>query len=197
MKLDINNCILHIIKLPINIFRYFIGRCRFGQFGRHSGVFHPLRLKGTKNIYIGRHVIIRNYAWLAAVPLTGCAPRLEIQDGVSIGDFAHIVATSRIIIEKDALLANHIYISDNLHSFYDINTPISKQPVAQCNDVSIGEGSWIGENVCIIGASVGKHSVIGANSVVTHEIPDFCVAVGAPARVIKKYDFEKNVWVRV
>lgn len=58
----------------------------------------------------------------------------------------------------------------------------------------IGNVAWIGENVCIIGASVGKNSVIGANSVVTRDIPDFCVAVGSPARVIKKFDFSDECW---
>ena len=63
--------------------------------------------------------------------------------------------------------------------------------------VSIGDGSWIGENVCILGANIGKHSVIGANSVVLQDIPDYCVAVGSPARVVRKYDFETKKWVTV
>ena len=66
----------------------------------------------------------------------------------------------------------------------------------QLNEVLIGEGSWIGENVCIIGAFVGKNSIVGANSVVTNNIPDYCVAVGAPARVIKRYDHKDNQWVK-
>lgn len=88
-----------------------------------------------------------------------------------------------------------MYISDNLHGFNDINTPIKDQPLCQLKEVTIGSGSWIGENVCIIGASVGKNSVVGANSVVTHDIPDYCVAVGAPAKIIKRFDSEKQKWV--
>ena len=65
------------------------------------------------------------------------------------------------------------------------------------SEVTIGEDSWIGENVCICGASIGKHCVIGANSVVTKDIPDYCVAAGIPAKVIKKYNFEKNSWDRI
>ena len=68
----------------------------------------------------------------------------------------------------------------------DINTPIKEQDISIVSPVVIGEGSWLGENVCVCGASIGKHCVIGANSVVTNDIPDYCVAVGAPARVIKK-----------
>jgi acetyltransferase-like isoleucine patch superfamily enzyme len=68
------------------------------------------------------------------------------------------------------------------------------QPVTFTRKVEIGSGSWIGENACIIGAKVGENSVIGANSVVTKDIPDYCVAVGIPARVIRKYNREKKVW---
>ena len=67
----------------------------------------------------------------------------------------------------------------------------------QKKPVIIGEGSWIGENVCIIGASVGKHCVIGANAVVTKDIPDYCVAVGTPAKIIKKYDTKIKKWIKV
>ena len=61
----------------------------------------------------------------------------------------------------------------------------------------IGEGSWLGEHVCVIGASIGKHCVIGANAVVVHDIPDYSVAVGAPARVIKKFNEDSNSWVMI
>ena len=74
--------------------------------------------------------------------------------------------------------------------------PVKYQPIKQLNEVYIGDGCWIGENVCIIGASIGKNSVIGANAVVMKDIPDYCVAVGAPARVIKKYDFDLQEWIK-
>lgn len=119
---------------------------------------------------------------------------MTIEDECIIGDFNHIYATHSIKFEKGVLTANFVYISDNLHEYTDIDTPILKQPIKQLKDVRIGEGSWIGEHVCIIGASIGKHCVIGANSVVTHDIPDYSVVVGAPARIIKKYNIEKHIW---
>ena len=57
--------------------------------------------------------------------------------------------------------------------------------------------SWLGENVAIIGASIGKNCVIGANAVVTDDIPDYSVAVGIPARVIRQYDAPSGQWHRV
>ena len=60
--------------------------------------------------------------------------------------------------------------------------------------VVVGEGSWLGENVCVMGASIGKHCVIGANAVVTRDVPDYSVAVGCPARVIKRYNPVTQQW---
>jgi acetyltransferase-like isoleucine patch superfamily enzyme len=88
-------------------------------------------------------------------------------------------------------------VSDNLHTYEDVNVPVIKQGIKQCEEVEIGEGSWIGENVCVIGAKVGRHCVIGANAVVTEDIPDYSVAVGMPAKVIKKYNPEKGIWERI
>jgi acetyltransferase-like isoleucine patch superfamily enzyme len=58
----------------------------------------------------------------------------------------------------------------------------------------IGEGSWIGHNACVIGVRVGKHCVIGASAVVLRDLPDYSVAVGAPARVVRRYDVEAKAW---
>lgn len=124
-------------------------------------------------------------------------PRLIIKDGSQIGDFAHIYATSSIIIEKSVLIANFVYISDTNHGYEDINTPIIEQPITRCGAVSIGEGSWLGEHVSICGANVGRHCIIGANAVVTKDIPDYSIAVGIPARVIKKYNFDTQKWEKV
>lgn len=64
------------------------------------------------------------------------------------------------------------------------------------DSVFIGDGSWIGTNVVVVGnVHIGKHCVIGANSVVTKNIPDYSIAVGVPAKVVKKYDFIENKWI--
>ena len=183
-----------MIRKILRIIRVFVNRFRFGSFGDGSSIRHPLRINGAKNIYIGNNVGIHKQVWLGARNRTGNTPLLKIGDGTNIGDFAHIFATKSIIIGNDVLLANFVYISDNLHGFENPEVPIIKQPIVQKDEVNIGDGSWLGEHVCVIGASVGKHCVIGANSVVTQNIPDYCIAVGAPARIIKRYDFEAKEW---
>lgn len=163
--------------------------------GPLSVIIDPLKIEGANNITIGNKVYIAYKTWLAAVAHTGSETcKLEIGDGCMIGNFNHIYATECIKIEKNVLTADKVYISDNLHDYENINLPILAQPIKQLATVVLGEGCWIGENVCIIGASVGKNSVIGANSVVSKSIPDYCVAVGAPARVIKRYCIDRKEW---
>lgn len=144
---------------------------------------------------IGDYVSIHNNAWLIALK-NNHIPRLIIEDRTIIGHFSLISSLRYVHIGKNVLIADNVYISDNLHGYEDITRPIMSQPIVFKGNVRIGDDSWIGKNVSIIGAKIGKHCVIGANSVVTRDIPDYCVAVGSPARVIKRYNFETNEWER-
>ena len=105
-----------------------------------------------------------------------------------------------MIFGNDVLTGPHIFVADHNHAYTNISVPISKQGV-KCNptdEVVIGDGSWIGTNVVIVGnVHIGKHCVIGANSVVTKDIPDYTVAAGIPAKVIKRYDFEMKEYIKV
>lgn len=187
-----------ICSIPNRILSFVVNKVRFSEFGIHSVFLSPLRIDGGRNVKIGNHVSIQYKTWLGALPLTGSDKvELIIEDGSIIGNFNHIFATKKIIIHKKVLTADKVFISDNLHGYTDITAPISDQPIVQNGTVEIGEGSWLGENVCVIGANIGKHCVIGANSVVTKDIPDYCVAVGAPAKVIKQYNFDNNEWICV
>lgn len=168
----------------------------FSFLGKDVRIYSPLKIQGNKSIVIGNKARLSEGIWLASIPLDSSSSRLVIGDNVLIGHHNHIYCTSNIMIEKDVLIADKVYISDNSHSFEDVNVPIWQQQIKQLKGVVIGEGSWIGENVCIIGASVGRHCVIGANAVVTKDIPDYSVAVGSPARVIKSYDFTTGKWVK-
>ena len=98
------------------------------------------------------------------------------------------------------LTGPHVFISDHNHEYADPNIPVCKQGVRckESDKIVIGEGTWIGTNAVIVGnISIGKHCVIGANSVVTMDIPDFCVVAGIPSRIIRKYNHTTNKWERV
>lgn len=180
-----------------NLFWWPIWRLRFAAFGWRSVVRSPLQLDNPWNIRIGRRVRVNRFCWLAAMPLCDNPhPVLEFGDGCVVGNFCHIYATSKISFGKNVLLADHVYVSDNQHAYENPDMPVLFQKIRQMSEVEIGDDSWLGENVCVMGAKIGKHCVIGANSVVTHDIPDFCVAAGVPAKVIRRYDFNKKEWIR-
>lgn len=172
-------------------------RFRLGSLGENVHIGKRLRLDGVKNLHIGSGVYIMPDCWLSALSVTGRTGRLEIGSGSYIGRYAHIVALGTLRIGCKVLIADKVYISDNIHGFENPEVAVMDQPLEIKGSVSIGDGSWIGENVCVIGASIGMHCVIGANSVVLKDIPDFCVAVGAPARIIKKYDKSEKSWVHM
>lgn len=122
----------------------------------------------------------------------------EIKIGklVCIGRRSTIAAAKYIEIKDYAMLAPSVYVCDSDHEYRDVNIPIRFQPLIEPTPLIIGENSWIGIHAVIL-ASVGKGSVVGANSVVTKEIPDYCVAVGSPAKVIKKYNHTTKEWQNV
>jgi len=184
----------YINSIKIRLITFFY-KNSFKSFGKKSYILNPLKIDGASNILIGDNVNIAYKCWLAALPLTDAVkPRLLIGNGTSIGNFNHIFATNEIIIGNNVLTADKVYISDNLHSYENIDIPILKQPIKQIGSVLIGDGTWIGENACIIGAKIGENCVVGANAVVTKDIPDYCVVVGLPAVIIKRYCVQEKKW---
>ena len=177
---------------------YFFNKKKYKNLGAGSFIKSPLSIVCPWNIEIGEKVFIGYKSWLAANSITGsknCV--LKFGDNCTIGNFNHIYATSKIVFEKSVLTADKVYISDNIHCYDDINVPIQDQKIIQKREVHIGEGTWIGENVCIIGVNIGKNCVIGANSVVIKDVDDFSVVAGNPATLIKKYCFQAKKWKRV
>ena len=175
---------------------FFVGY-KSGQF-RYLGEKSTLRPHtiyiGEKYISIGANSHIGDYGRLTAYsyyPHTRqtFSPEIIIGDNCSIGAQSHITAINKIVIGNNVLTGPRVLITDNAHgasvdTIIDI-APIerelsSKGPVIIEDNVWIGEGSMIMPNV-----TIGKCSIIAANSVVTKDIPAYCVAAGSPARIIK------------
>ncbi len=173
-------------------------RHALGSLGWRSLIIKPLNLVNLQNVFIGADVAIHKYAWLlTSSAITGRTPRLDIGDGSDIGNFNHITCVDRVEIGTKVLTADRVYISDHGHGFENPDVPIMDQPVVSKGPVVIGAGSWLGENVCVLSCRIGRNCVIAANAVVTRDIPDFCVAAGIPARVIKRFDPATRTWQRV
>jgi acetyltransferase-like isoleucine patch superfamily enzyme len=165
---------------------------RFGAFGEGSFIAFPRgALYNERWIRIGRGTMIGPYVSLSAGMAPGqemvSDPVVSIGDRTMIGRGSHIVGHFSIEIGDDIQTGPYVYITDQNHVYEDPDVPIGQQwPVER--SVSIGSGSWLGTGVVVLpGSRIGRHVVVGAGSVVAGELPDFTVAVGSPARVVKAY----------
>ncbi len=174
---------------------------KFGRFGAGSIICFPHNtIFNERYIHIGTGTMIGPQVTLSAgmVPGQACLsdPVVHIGDRCLIGKGSGIVGHFGIYIGDDVWTGHHVYITDQNHGYEDITRPISQQSQPE-RAVTIGDGSWLGYGTVVLpGSTIGKHVTIGANSVVAGDIPDYSVAVGSPARVIRRY-IEGEGWVRV
>lgn len=163
-------------------------------------MWKPTTIFNERYISIGNDTLIGPGVALSAgmVPGQECltSPVVTIGDRCLIGKGSGIVGHFSIVIGNDVWTGHHVYITDQNHGYTDVSIPISQQSQPE-RPVSIGDGSWLGHGSIVLpGVTIGEHVVIGANSVVTRDIPSYSVAVGSPAKVIRQFD-EKNGWIDV
>lgn len=155
----------------------------FGSFGAGSVLEPPIKLEGASGIRIGAGVHIGLSSWLLTVDPRGV---LEIGDGTVMSGLCVLSACRRVALGRRVLLGRNVYIADHNHGRAQPGVPIMDQPLEDLVPVSVGDGAWLGQNAVILpGARIGTGAVVGANSVVSGEVPAHHVAVGAPARVIR------------
>ncbi|SEG17511.1 acetyltransferase [Flavobacterium urumqiense] len=126
---------------------------------------------------------------------------LHIGRNVEINDYVHISAKEDVTIGDNVLIASKVFISDLNHGSYgadDIhdspNTPPNEREL-YAKAVIIQENVWLGESVSVLsGVTIGRGTIVGANSVVSKSLPSYVIAVGIPAKVIKKYNFVSERW---
>ena len=173
----------------------------FGRLGSRSLIRPPFLSFDTSDIYVGESCTIAENGWIQTIRKyagENFSPRIEIGNNTYIGRNSHIMACLKMQIGNNVILADGVYVTDNLHGFKNINMPIMEQKLETPGAVFIEDEAWLGEHVCIMpGVTVGKHSVIGSNSVVTKSIPPYSVAVGAPARVIKTMNLLTGNWEKL
>lgn len=163
----------------------------FKKAGLYSYIGKPIYFKGLKNVSIGNK--FRLYPlWRFEISDFGS---VTIEDDVSIGQFFHLVSVgSELIIKKGTVISADVLITNSDHRYTEINVPIYQQSMNNKTTI-IGENCFIGAGAKILaGTTLGKQCIVGANSVVKGDFPDYCVISGMPAKIIKKYDFDKNKW---
>lgn len=160
----------------------FARRSAFCRWPVHGDVLEAFR---DGRLEIGEHTVLEPGVWLAVPP----PAQLRIGRQVSLNRGVMIAALDRVEIGDYCLFANGCFVSDNNHGYADLSTPLAWQPYESKGPVSIGDNVWLGSHVTVTsGVTIGERCVIGANSVVTSDIPPFSVAAGVPARVIRAID---------
>ncbi|MBU3637571.1 DapH/DapD/GlmU-related protein [Polynucleobacter sp. es-MAR-4] len=172
-------------------------RFQFYKIGKKVIVRSPRYIYNSASIQLGDNVTIGPGCRIEAYNSYSLKnPSLIISEGASIQHGVHIYSAGKLTIDRDCLVGSGCMITDNNHGMSPISGPYRTQPL-EVKETHIGENVWLGENVAVLaGSEIGSNSIIGANSVVTGFIPENSVAVGIPARVIKKYDFDLNKWIK-
>jgi len=171
----------------------------FGAYGKDVYIEPGVVINRPRFVHVGDHVRIKKNTNINLHPRDKKSKEgiLFIGNHVAISEGCIISAFNRIVIEDDVGIAPYVCIIDNSRKPTDINRPLQEQDV-EVGSVHIGAGSWLAYNVCVLpNVKIGEHCLIGALSVVNKDIPPYSVAVGSPARVVKRYDFEKKEWVKV
>ena len=157
--------------------------CSFGGFTTLRGAKH---IHLGARLYIGQDIVWELYDEYKNMKFT---PLLTFGDGSSFGDCGHITCINRVTIGRGVRIGRKVFISDNSHGLSkrsQLDIPPNLRPLNSKGAVVIEDNVWIGEMVCILpGVTIGRGAIVGANAVVTHDIPPYCVAAGNPARVVK------------
>ena len=158
--------------------------CSFGRF---------LLLRGAEyidigdNVSMGRGLVVEAFDQYLDQRFT---PKIKIGNYVNIGDYSHLTCINGITIKDNVRMGRKVFITDNAHGASDrslLDTRPNIRPLASKGPVIIEENVWIGEMVCIMpGVTIGRGAIIGANAVVTHDVPPYTLVAGNPARVIKE-----------
>lgn len=155
------------------------------SFSPDSCIIGPEYITMGDRVEVGKRTVISAWHRESDTP----NPSLVLEEGVIIGDDCHITASNSIVIKKHVLLGKKVTITDNAHGDINLDSMLvnpSSRPLVSKGPVVIGSRVWIGDKATVLpGVTIGEGSIIGANAVVTKDVPAFSVAVGIPAVVVK------------
>lgn len=169
---------------------------------RHARIIrHPFDIRGKDKIKIEKGFTTGRYCRLEAYG-DKSSPVIIIGIDCQINDSVHIAAGESVKLGDNVLIASRVFITDLNHGTYVGENQSHPASICRTRELSttpvcIESNVWLGEGVVVLpGVTIGKSSIIGANSVVTKSIPEHSIAVGNPAKVIKQFDFNKNEWIK-
>jgi acetyltransferase-like isoleucine patch superfamily enzyme len=193
----------HISALG-KLYTFFI-KGKFRSFGKKSIAMLVLNSANEKYISIGDNVDIGAFCRITVSKEFGGHQvksenkvRLKIGDNVSVGNNSFLSANNSLEIGNNCIISAYVFITDHDHGFADMEKNLSQQPLSEGGSVKIGDNVFLGVKSSVLkNVTIGERAVVAANAVVTKDVPAFSVVAGNPARIIKKYDFEKKEWVKI
>ena len=162
---------------------------RFGHFGAGSILHKPTWVYNAHLMSIGDHALILSGASLSVEGPPGQdGPKLTIGDRVGIRPSCTISASESVVIGDDVIIGSFTSIVDSDHTF-DLGRPNVMHNPSRTGPIRIGRGTWLAERVAVLrGVTIGRCCMVGANSVVREDLPDYSIAVGVPARVVGRVE---------
>jgi acetyltransferase-like isoleucine patch superfamily enzyme len=175
--------------LPWNRARIHWHFMRAGAFVRWPVEGNVLEMLREGRLELGEGALLEPGVWL-----TGPAPaRIRIGAGSFLNRNVMVAAVELVEIGEHCMFANGCFVTDGNHRFDDPEKPVPWQGFTSKGPTRVGDNVWCGANVVITsGVTVGERCVIGANSVVTQDVPAYSIAAGSPAKVIKSVEYGES-----
>lgn len=204
-----------LLRLGVRLARmnHLIEKATLPKFGNNPdniSISFPRRIINPDRIFIGNNVALGPGSFLFAQThyptemmrhpnrdqsVQVFDPKIVIGDNVTATGILQIAAVSTITIEEDVMFATNVLINDSSHGYDTANIPYRYQKLLKIAPILIKKGCWIGQNAVILsGVTIGENTIIGSNSVVSRNIPSRCIAVGSPARILKRWDEATQRW---
>lgn len=176
-----------------------INKILFKKIGKNCLIHRQIIFTNKNRVSLGDNVIIFPNGRIELIDYynKNFQPYLSIGSDSQIHQNCHITCADKIIIGKNVTIVANVTITDIIHPHMDISKPINQTDIIT-KPVIIGDETYIYNNAVILpGSQIGKHCIIGANSLISGKIPDYSIVVGSPGRIVKKFNFLNNAWEKI
>lgn len=190
----------NVFKIVLKRIKGRLWKFKFASCGKNLQIGKNVMFGNSSYIEFGDNCDIADNVVFAPLQKYGdinYSSKISVGNNVHFGTNDRIASKDGVIIEDDVLFAAFVHVTDHSHEYRKIDLPISRQGVFGKGKVVIKKGSWLAFGCHVLsGVTIGEHSVVAANSVVTKDVPPYSVVAGNPAKIISQYNFQSQKWER-